>query len=435
MAQYDLILTQNIHASGVEYAEKIVNLAKGGLLSAVADGVPTVLAGGTDGYMLVRDNAEATGLKWVAVAAGHTQNTDTGTTQTSFNIDSSGSGVKLKVNTGALEFKNLADNAYVDVKGKVATFDKVTVANAPSDQTDLTNKAYVDGILAGNNAMLFKGTIGSGGTLTKAQFEALQTYNIGWTYKVIEADTIRGYACEIGDFFTALVARAGSGAQNEDWTVWQGNLDGVVTGPASATDNYPALFNGATGKLIKAGSAAIGSMAYETAANYVLKSTFEANSILYATTASTPLALVVGASNFVGRKASGGISSLTAAEARTILNVADGATANAKCTGADIDTGTNDVNFATAKGIADSKIVKGPASATADRIALFDGVSGKLLKVGGKGLADLKDTWVTAPVAKNSTGTAGAFAYDDNYFYVCVATNTWARTPIARTWT
>jgi hypothetical protein len=47
---------------------------------------------------------------------------------------------------------------------------------------------------------------------------------------------------------------------------------------------------------------------------------------------------------------------LTAANVRTIINVADGATANAKATGAEIDTGTDDAKFATAKAIADSAV-------------------------------------------------------------------------------
>lgn len=38
--------------------------------------------------------------------------------------------------------------------------------------------------------------------------------------------------------------------------------------------------------------------------------------------------------------------------------------------------------------------------------------------------------WVAAPATSISAGTAGAVAYDDNYFYLCVATNVWRRTPI-----
>lgn len=65
MAQYDILLTQNVAASGIQFQEKFVNIAKGGLLSANAASAPTILAAGTNGYVLIRDDVEATGLKWV----------------------------------------------------------------------------------------------------------------------------------------------------------------------------------------------------------------------------------------------------------------------------------------------------------------------------------------------------------------------------------
>lgn len=66
-----------------------------------------------------------------------------------------------------------------------------------------------------------------------------------------------------------------------------------------------------------------------TLASYVTKALFDANTILYATADNTPAALTVGASTIVGRKSTGDIVALTAAELRTILNVANGATAGA----------------------------------------------------------------------------------------------------------
>ena len=64
-------------------------------------------------------------------------------------------------------------------------------------------------------------------------------------------------------------------------------------------------------------------LAYES--DVVLKTDFNAYSILYADTDNTPTALTVGASTVVGRKASGGIAALTKAELLAILNVEDGA--------------------------------------------------------------------------------------------------------------
>jgi len=69
MAQYDIILNQNISAAGVEYEAVSINLSKGDLLSANLSQDPTVLSAGTDGYVLSRDDATTTGLKWIANAS------------------------------------------------------------------------------------------------------------------------------------------------------------------------------------------------------------------------------------------------------------------------------------------------------------------------------------------------------------------------------
>lgn len=55
------------------------------------------------------------------------------------------------------------------------------------------------------------------------------------------------------------------------------------------------------------------------ATDYVAKSLYDANTLLTAVTDDTPAALAVAASRFVGRKATGNIDALTAAQAKTIL--------------------------------------------------------------------------------------------------------------------
>lgn len=121
-------------------------------------------------------------------------------------------------------------------------------------------KTYVDGVLGANDAMIFKGTVGTGGTHTIAAFNALVVYNAGWAYKVIEAGTIKGVACEVGDMLIATVDRA-SGGVNGDWVVIQSNIDGAVTGPASSTTGNLPTFSGATGKVIQDSGVALTSLA------------------------------------------------------------------------------------------------------------------------------------------------------------------------------
>jgi hypothetical protein len=444
MSQYDLLLTQNVHASGIEFSEKLVNIAKGGLLSAAAGGVPTVLAGGTDGYHLVRDDAEATGLKWVSIAAGHTAGTDQGTTATVFGIDTDGYDIEVTAESASkLGVKVSGGATYADLQAKDATFAKVSVSAAPSATTDLANKAYVDGILAANDAMIFCGTVGTGGTHTIAAFNALATYNAGWAYKVIEAGTIKGAVCEIGDMVVAAVDRAGSSNVDADWVKIQTNIDGAVIGPASVGADYVAIFSGTTGKLLKAGTGALGTAAYvatgtfATAAqgtladNAIPKGVITAaNQLVVGTASGTPAVITATASTIIGMKATGTLGVMSVAETLAVLGVAAGATAVVKATGAELNTGTDDAKFATAKALADSSFVKGPGAAVVDNVpVVWDSTTGKLIKShasGALGTAAFTAASAYATAAQGATadGAVPKSLYDANTILYATIDNT-----------
>lgn len=317
--QYDVVLTQNVSSGGTEFTERPVLMAKGTIITASGTSVPTALAVGNNTQVLTVDSTTATGLKWADHVSGHTQNTDTGTTNNTFTIDSDGTTGQI-----ILDADNAGGNYTTTIQNTTQSGN--IVITLPSTTSTLATVAYVDGVLAANDAMIFKGTIGTGGTHTIAAFNALTTYNAGWTYRVIEAGTIRGKVCEIGDLVIVLVDRTGSGNLDTDFTVAQTNIDGAVVGPTSTTDGYLVLFDGTTGKLIKAGTGAPGTMAYETATNYVAKSLFDANTILYATSDNTPLALTVSEQTVIGRKTGGNIAALTPAEIMNVITVAAPAT-------------------------------------------------------------------------------------------------------------
>lgn len=81
--------------------------------------------------------------------------------------------------------------------------------------------------------------------------------NAGDTYKVSVAGKIggaSGVVVEAGDIFLCITDGTASGNQGTvgaNWVVIQTNLDGAVTGPASATNNNIVIFNGTTGKVIQ----------------------------------------------------------------------------------------------------------------------------------------------------------------------------------------
>jgi hypothetical protein len=124
---------------------------------------------------------------------------------------------------------------------------------------------------------------------------------------------------------------------------------GDVTGPAGATDGHLAMFDTATGKLLKDGGApptpyahpnhsgdvtSVADGATTIAANAVTLAklaTQNAETVLANATAgaAVPTALALAEQTVLGRITGGHIVGLTAAEIRTLINVADGANAYA----------------------------------------------------------------------------------------------------------
>jgi hypothetical protein len=115
--------------------------------------------------------------------------------------------------------KDITGIRNLTASGTIAATTNMTI-----NGSDVATKAYADSLFGANDAMIFKGTIGTSGTVTALP----TTYSAGWTYRVITAATYAGAVCEVGDLIIAVVDRSGSGNLNSDWTVAQTNIDGAV---------------------------------------------------------------------------------------------------------------------------------------------------------------------------------------------------------------
>ena len=120
---------------------------------------------------------------------------------------------------------------------------------------------YVASAAGGADAMRFKGTIGSGGTVTSLP----STHAIGDTYRVIEAGMYAGQNCEIGDLIIAITT---SGTSSSDWTVAQTNIDGAITSLSGTT---PITISGSGNSRTIAISPASGSSAGTMSSSHYTK--------------------------------------------------------------------------------------------------------------------------------------------------------------------
>lgn len=126
----------------------------------------------------------------------------------------------------------------------------LTLKGDPTDNLHAATKQYVDNILTINDALIFKGVLGTGtGMISSLPPNNIDSsYKQGWTYKVGTAGTYAGQDCEIGD--TIYCTADGTTANNANWTIIQTNIDGTVIGPSESAGGV-AVFTGTTGKAIK----------------------------------------------------------------------------------------------------------------------------------------------------------------------------------------
>jgi hypothetical protein len=187
------------------------------------------------------------------------------------------------------------------------------------------------------------GTTASWGTVTAGSgdmkadgtvdFTAVVAYNADKTFSTDQDLVSKKYVDE------AIVAAGGyTDEQAQD----------AVGGALTDTDTIDFTYTDANGTItaaVKDGSISLAKMA-----------NLAQNTIIGRVTAST-----------------GVPEALTAANVRTIINVADGATANTKAAGSDLDTGTDDAKFATSKALKDSHNVPSVAPGTSGNVLTSNG--------------------------------------------------------------
>lgn len=246
---------------GNQAAKTIINPSGQGQISWSADSVISFTYDGTNWVMNTGTIPQGT-VTSVRVQASSPLQSSTSTAQSS-SLSTTISFTNQNANTvlagpssGSAAAPGFRALVSADIPSSLALSGTPTAptANAGTNSTQIATTAFVataiSNSFAAADAMVFKGTIGEGGTPGELPTSG---YSAGATYKVIKQGTYAGMVCEAGDLLIAIKDGPASGSSviNTDWTSVQTNDAGLVTGPSSSTTNNLALFDGATGNIIK----------------------------------------------------------------------------------------------------------------------------------------------------------------------------------------
>lgn len=383
--------------SGVttEFEEVAPILTQGSILAGnpANNGMPVAVTSTDIGKILktISDDNGGVKVSWESQDAGHSQNTDIGTSNNTFYLGGA-TGVKLRDNNGDLGVRTFNNLDYsgifaktLDVSGE-GGYVLLPTAAPSSDYHAVHKKWVLDQLGATAGGLIFKGTAASAETMPI-------TFQVGDLYRSGFVGTFLTHAVEVGDWIAAVNTRTEGTPVAGDWAVWQSNIDGAVTATSSFTNG---------GMIIGAG------------ANKTLKSLNMAQySLPVANTANTITSLTLPVETFVGRSAAvnGPIKALDKTAANTIL----GFTGLARdFPSTPLGSNNQAINRITrdAQGIITEV---GITTITAAHVSA-------------------RRDWVSAPTTNWATapGEAGDEAYDSNYHYVWIATDTVRRTPLGK---
>jgi len=195
-------------------------------------------------------------------------------------------------------------------------------------------KTYCDNIITAADALVYKGATNCSANPNYPAADAGETYKVSAAGKIGGAS---GEVVEVGDMFICTADSTASGDQatvGTFWNILQVNIDGAVIGPASAVTTNIATFDGISGTLIADGGIAVANV-FDTSAD-------DTDDISEGDAKFVTAADVTNLGNLSG------------------INSGDEVVA----TGAEVNTGTDNVKMVTAKAVADSKYITSDGTET-----------------------------------------------------------------------
>lgn len=148
-----------------------------------------------------------------------------------------------------------------DVGAATEAYVDGAISDHVADTDPHGDRAYADALFAALDGTNYQGQIDASTNPNYPAADADDAYRISAAGKVGGGS---GVDVEIGDLIICTTNGTPGGDQatvGAFWTIVQGNLNGVVIGPSSSTDNRIALFNGTSGRVIKQSTLTISDLA------------------------------------------------------------------------------------------------------------------------------------------------------------------------------
>lgn len=210
------------------------------------------------------------GTQWVSIGTGGggaSIDIDTSIDEHSTNADAAGAKAVYDFVTDEMsDIRGVANGKILGTNLSTGAVEGVTVDSAVTEDSGnlITSGAVFDAIEAAIStfdSMKFKGTVNAAGVITSTDtalnnknITTLTEYKNGWTFKASAAipTSVLGTdkPAEAGDMI--IICGNLNAYDATKVAIIQGNVDGVVIGPASATNETIAIYDGTTGKLLKA---------------------------------------------------------------------------------------------------------------------------------------------------------------------------------------
>jgi hypothetical protein len=171
------------------------------------------------------------------------------------------SGPGSSVNNNLAKFNGTSGIVLADAGVAISTdgtFASNTDAKVP---TEKASKTYIGSAIAAyiaaNDIEVFKGGIDCSANPNYPAADAGHVYRVTVAGKIGGAS---GINVEVNDRLECITDSTAAGTQaavGANWFISQVNIDGAVTGPASATSGNVATYNGTSGKIIQDGGKAL----------------------------------------------------------------------------------------------------------------------------------------------------------------------------------